>query len=223
MTYILIAITNLVLTHLFNPVVTSSMTDGQAVQVEDVILAQDNGGLFPEHKDQGLIGAEGGIVYIENDDGEEIALVSLDPGFLKEQVLVTLQEEAYDPPPGRYDYLKMYEDEVVTQIGPRAKVTFPYSAINTESIAEMNLFIYPYEGMYDRTSQNEYEIQIAMGGEQVLFTRNLYSFDLTPEGPEGRAAFTWGSYHLTPPFADNPPETYEMIAQPISITRSPLD
>lgn len=191
------------------------------VGVEDAVFAQNISGLLPEYKDQGLIGSEGGVIYIENDKGEEIAFLRLDPGFLNNQVLVTLQEEAYEAPPGRYDYLKEYDDEIVTQIGPKVRVTFPYSAINVTSTEELSLAIYPYEDVYERTAQNLYEIQISVGGGQFYFTRRLYDFTLTAEGPAGRPIFTSGSYYGIPPFSDisNPPETYKMIAQPLSITR----
>ncbi|MEM6428188.1 MAG: hypothetical protein AAF708_03035 [Deinococcota bacterium] len=225
MAYILILVTNLVLMHLFNPVITSPIIDSQVMQAEDVISAQSPASLLPfrEYKDQGLIGPEGGLVYIENDNGAEIAYVSLEPGFLREQVVVTLHEKPYEAPPGRYDYLKWYEDEIVTQVGPQVRVIFPYSAINMTSTAEIVLFIYPYEDVYERSAQNLYEVQTAIGGGQFLFTRRLHDFERVPEGWMGRSIFIPGAIYGIPPFSDNPPETYEMIAQPLTITRPPRD
>ncbi|MEM6430223.1 MAG: hypothetical protein AAF708_13350 [Deinococcota bacterium] len=188
------------------------------LQVSDVMLAQASSNPLTEYKDQGLIGAEGGVVYIENDAGEEIAFVALESGFLKEQVLVTLQELA-DAPAIDYEYLKFDEDEVVTPIGPRVAISFPFSAIDITSEAELIFFAPPYEGMYDSDNGNVYKLEYSLGQGQVFFTNDYYFFLSTPEAVGGGSAATQGAFYNLPPFSDNPPETYQLIAQPVSVIR----
>lgn len=189
----------------------------EQVSIEDVMLAQAATSTeFPEYKDQGLIGAEGGVVYIENDQGEEIAFVTLQPGFLKEQVLVTLEEVPYEAPPGRYDYLKFYEDDVVTQIGPQVAVSFPYSAINLESAAELVVFVEPHDGTYDEDAQNIYETQFTMGNGQVRFSEMALDVYVAPDNARKIVVSSLAGAYSFPPFSNDPPETYQLVVQPLS-------
>ncbi|MEM6431558.1 MAG: hypothetical protein AAF708_20135 [Deinococcota bacterium] len=226
MNYTLMITVALTLASSFNIEMVSATT-GQVgqMQVDDVMFqsqsTKDNGsgdGNSCQYQGQGLIGPDGGCVYVKNDQGEDVAFVTLEPGFLKEQVLVAM-EKIPDSPPGGYDYLRFYEDEVVTPIGQRVAITFPYSAIDLESAAELVFFALPYEGTYDSGNRNLYEAQIALGGDQVFFTRRQYSIQATPDGATGSFISTPGNLYSFPPFSDNPPEVYQLVVQPLSTTR----
>ncbi|MEM7738207.1 MAG: hypothetical protein AAF267_20725 [Deinococcota bacterium] len=191
------------------------------IRLEDVMIQSQSAGNtdFREHKDQGFIGAEGGFIYIEDDNGERIASARVEPGFLKEQVVVTLAEEAYEAPPDRYDYLKEYDDEVVTQIGPQVWVSFPSSAINLASEAELRVLVKPYDNLYDGRQRNLYESQFFLGDGRVYFDRYVYRVEITPTSLRGTSVIISGDLHTFPPFTDNLPETYQLIVQPLSVTR----
>ncbi|MEM7737227.1 MAG: hypothetical protein AAF267_15710 [Deinococcota bacterium] len=164
---------------------------------------------LPEYENQGLIGPEGGRIVINNDQGEQIARVTINTGFLTRQVLVTTEvadnheEETY-----LLDRLKFTEDDTVVPIGPQVTVTFPYDAIDVQSKAYFGVFIHPYEGMYDESRRNVYATNLIWDGGSELKLGQIYSLR------ESTLA-TGSAYRL-----DNPPELHRFITRPFTVIES---